>query len=167
MSSESPQSHSLSASPRASGSHSENTVHLNRSSSTTTFSVPFFSLASRLADIRSSLVAVSGGGHADGRGGTSTGTARFTVRVTREVEPDTARAQTPEEAARRRGDIALSRGIHRHGSPLRGFDQDGATSGPSSDEDRDPEEETAAASAERHRLTSGTPGIDLQVLTLQ
>lgn len=153
MSSESSQSHSLASSPRTSGSHTEATVRPNRSSTTTTFSLPFSNIASRLAELRSSIATVSGVGNTDGRGGTNS--ARFTLRV--EVEPD---GQHTDESTRRRGDITSSRIDSRPLTPMR---QSNEEADPGSTETRDREEETTAAAAERYRLTSGTPGIDLQV----
>eukprot|EP00884_Botryococcus_braunii_P021060 jgi/Botrbrau1/7638/Bobra.0159s0084.1 len=166
MSSESSQAHSLATTPRASGSQSDSAVRLNRSSNTTTFSFPFFSIASRFADIGSSLSRLSGVGHADGRAGNSSGTARYTLRVTTEVEPVTLGAQSSEESARRRGDLPASRATLRHTSPLRNLDHEGGSASHSSDEDHEHDEETTAAAAERHRLTTGIPGIDLQALTI-
>lgn len=155
MSSDSSQAHSLASSPRSSGSHNETIVRPSRSSTTTTISFPFSSIAHRWAEFRSTLATFSGVGNIDGRGGTNS--ARFTLRV--EVEPDGGGSQH-EESIRRRGDLASGRTDSRPLTPLRqsSGEAEPALAGP-----LDREEETTAAAAERYRLTSGTPGIDLQV----
>jgi hypothetical protein len=156
----------------------ETPSHRNRTSSlsTASLSVPLGSFISQITEFGSTISnlhsTIATGRAERSRSATSAlSNARLTLRVTREIQDEPLASGGGEERLVRRPDPSFNRALLRHlgsGRPshTQGDDSSGASAADEEEGEQEgevEEEETTAAAAERHRLSSGTPGIDLQV----